>query len=90
MAFGARFGMTVDYPGYDGDPVPGLRLEGDCALDFDGILLVKDSLPEKPQTADAARALARPFLGDMALDVIDEGWRFVLRPAPADGGANVG
>jgi hypothetical protein len=76
-----HFAMTVDAYAFEGKPR--LALKGATALDFGGIILVKDNLPEKPQTVAAARALIAPYFDLTTYHCEESDWQFVFRPAPA-------
>jgi hypothetical protein len=76
-----HFAMTVEAYAFEGKPR--LALKGSTALDFGGIILVKDNLPENPQTVAAARALIAPYIDLTTYHCEESRWQFVFRPAPA-------
>ena len=74
------YDVRFDFPGLDGDPVPGLRLTGRAPLQFDGFIIVPDNLAPKPASVEEAGGLLAEFF-DAPGVAVDEGWRYVFRPS---------
>jgi hypothetical protein len=73
------YDVRLDFPGLDGDPVPGLHLTGSAPLQFDGFIIVPSNLSPKPASVDEAAALLRQYF-DTPCVAADEDWRYVFRP----------
>ena len=81
-----RFRVAIDarVPVEDDDgEVQDVTVQGETEIGFDGILLVKSSLAEKPDSEAAALNALAPFAEDQAFAVADEDFRFVLTPVSA-------
>lgn len=73
------FDVSLDFPGLDKDPVPGLHLAGTAELAFDGLIVVPDNLTPQPSSVDEATVLLSEYF-DGPLVGTDEGWRYTFRP----------
>lgn len=52
--------VTVDYPGYDGDADPSMKVHGDAWVDFEGLIVSGDALfPKLTSDSEAREALER-------------------------------
>ncbi len=73
------YDVRLDFPGLDGDPVPGLHLTGRVPLQFDGFIIVPGNLFPKPASVDEAAGLLRQFFHTPCV-AVDEDWRYIFRP----------
>lgn len=73
------YDVRLDFPGLDGDPVPGLQLTGQVALQFDGFIIVPGNLTPKPASVDEASTLLRQYFQTPCV-AVEEDWRYVFRP----------